>query len=56
MLFVKLDDGVHRMSRSVGIAGECISAMASVCLASEEPGLQAEAAWLCASIAAMPHK
>lgn len=41
---------------SVGIAGECIIALAAVCLGSEDVGLQSEAARLCASIAAMPNK
>ena len=41
---------------SVCAAGECIIALAGVCLGSEDVGLQAEAARLCASIAAMPHK
>lgn len=41
---------------SVGIAGESIIALAAMCLGSEDVGLQAEAARLCASVAAMPHK
>ena len=41
---------------SVGDAGEGIIAMAGMCLAGEDAGLQAEAARLCASMAAMPHK
>ena len=55
-MFAVLHDDVHGMSCNLGTAGEVISAMAGAGLASEEAGLQAEAAWLCASIAAMPHK
>lgn len=40
----------------VGCAGDCIIAMAGVCLAGEDAGLKGEAARLCASIAAMPRR
>lgn len=44
----------YNMRCSVGCAGDCIIAMAEVCLAGKDAGLKAEAARLCASIAAMP--
>lgn len=41
---------------NVGIAGDCIIALAAMSLAGQDAGLQAESARLCASMAAMPHK
>ena len=41
---------------NVGIAGDRVIALAAMSLAGQDVGLQAEAARLCASLAAMPHK